>query len=97
MGSVLILLATWAWNHTHKRIDDTTTSSNKRFDEVWKTMDEKAPLAELTRARDTQVEIFEQIRAHDAEDRNRHTELVGKIGRLEGMLDLVLQELRRPK
>lgn len=86
LGGALTLVAVWAWYHTHKRIDD-----------AWREIDGKADNVELTRTRDAQQLIFEQIREHDGEDRNRHVELVSKISRLEGILDLVLQELRRPK
>ncbi len=84
MGTALTLIATWAWSHTHKRIDD-----------AWKEIDEKADNEELIRARDSLVSIFEQFRIHDKDDRDRHVELVGNLSRVEGKLELVLAELRR--
>ena len=50
LGTALSLIALWAWNHTHKRIDD-----------AWKAIDEKASNAELTRQRDTVADIYNKL------------------------------------
>lgn len=83
LGASLSLIAVWAWNHTHKRIDD-----------AWEALDEKAPNEELTRVRNTQVEIFTQLREHDKQDQQRHTEIITSVARLEGKLDTLLTRRR---
>lgn len=50
MGVALTGLGTWAWGHTHKRIDD-----------AWKAIDDKADDEELTRQRDNTAEVFDRL------------------------------------
>ena len=84
LAGALSLVAVWAWNHTHKRIDDVNGS-----------LKEKAENTELTRVRDTQNLIFEQIRDHDAQDRERHVQLIGSIGELKGKVDTLVMRGRK--
>lgn len=85
-GSALGLVGLWAWNHTHKRIDD-----------AWEHLDNKAQNDELDRVRDTQQKMFEQMRQHDAEDRTRHETVLTGIAKMEGRLDMILHEIRNKK
>ena len=48
MGVALTALGTWAWNHTHKRIDTIASKT-----------DEKADLEEVNRHRDHIAKLFE--------------------------------------
>ena len=50
LGSVLMVVCLWAWNHTHARID-----------KAWDAIDEKASNAELIRQRDTVVAVFDRL------------------------------------
>ena len=84
LAGALSLVAVWAWNHTHKRIDDVTDD-----------LDKKAENVELTRVRDTQNQIFEQIRQHDSQDRERHVQLIGSIGELKGKVDTLVMRGRK--
>lgn len=52
LGTAVGLMAVWAWNHTHKRID-----------EAWKAIDEKASAREVDRQRDHIAGIYEKISA----------------------------------
>lgn len=84
LASSLTLIAMWAWSHTHKRIDDVSDG-----------LKGKAENSELTRVRDTQSDIFQQIREHDQQDRERHTQLIHSLGRLEGKVDGLLMRDRK--
>ena len=50
MGVALTALATWAWNHTHKRIDNVDTKA-----------DAKADNAEVDRHRDHIAKLFDKL------------------------------------
>lgn len=84
LGGALSIVAMWAWNHTHKRIDDVSDG-----------LKGKAENSELTRVRDTQSDIFDQIREHDQQDRERHTQVIQSLGRLEGKVDGLLMRDRK--
>lgn len=84
LGTITLAIATWAWSHTHKRIDD-----------VHDGLKSKAENSELTRVRDTQSDIFGEIKEHDQQDRERHTQLIHTMGRLEGKVDGLLMRDRK--
>ena len=94
LGAGLAFFGGWAWNHTHKRIDDCTAYVGREVDNLSEQIEKKADNIELTRARDTQVSIFEQFRQHELEDRHQHATVLTAIGRLEGKMDALLARKR---
>lgn len=96
----------WAWTQTHagiqevkahadKRVDDMTAYVGRELVTLSELIERKADNAELNRARDAQVNIFDQLRQHELEDRNQHGTVLTAIGRLEGKMDALLARKRQ--
>lgn len=66
----------------------------KAIDELWSALKEKADDVELTRARDAHKHMEEKIEKRDAEDRERHSQVMIQIGELKGMLNSLLLSKR---
>lgn len=103
--SVIGFIIKWAWTHTHEGIKSVKTHADKRIDDMaayvgrefttfTDVLERKADNNELTRARDAQVQIFDQLRRHEQDDRNRHEAIISGIGELKGKLDSLLVRKR---
>ena len=82
-GAALSALGTWAWGHTHKRIDKVESAliSKDEFDAHIKA-DEKIQstiAAELTTQRGHIGKIYDQMRDMEDKGHSRHVELLNAI------------------